>query len=1008
MKKRKTPSICTTVPVASVEASSEPNSAPDPEARFPIVGIGASAGGLAAFGAFFSAMPAETEGGIAFVLVQHLAPDHKSLLCDLVRRFTRMHVFEVEEGMRVQPNCAYIIPPNRDMALLNGCLHLLEPSMPRGLRLPIDFFFRSLADDQHEKAIGIVLSGTGSDGTQGVRAIKGNGGMVMAQNPESTEYDGMPRSAIATGLTDFVLPPAEMPGKLISYVKHAFGKIRYTISPQPPHMADGSIQKVCVLLRDLTGHDFSGYKQNTISRRTERRMALHQIEQMDGYIRYLQQNPAEVSALFRDLLIGVTRFFRDPEAFTALETLVIPRLLAEKPAGAQIRIWTAGCSTGEEAYSIAILLKERMEALKRRFHIQVFASDIDARAMESARAGVFHTSIAADVSSERLIRFFTQDTSGGAYRVAKGLRDMIVFSEQDVIRDPPFSKLDLISCRNLLIYLSAELQKKLIPLFHYALSPGGVLFLGASENVGEFVNLFAAIDHKSKLFQRKDDGSSGHWSIMGKNLPRVTKASVLPAGDSNIHLRELTEQAFMEHFKPVGILVDQDGEILFLQGRTGIYLEPAQGEAGMNILKMAREGLRQELSAALRKASAQKKPVLRPGLRIKTNGEFRYVDLTVRPAVTNPAAPAEPPRFLVVLKETQAPEEVKAAAQDLAEDAGVGVRITDLMRELRAKEESLQALNEVLESANEELSSSNEEMQSVNEELQSTNEEMETSKEEMQSINEELGTVNAELQQKVSELSRANNDLSNLMASTGVAIIFVDLQQNIQRFTPSITPVINLISADIGRPVGHIVSNLVGYDCLTADVQAVLNSLTPKEVEVQSRSGAWYLLRILPYRTLENLIQGAVIAFTEITEMKKAQAALKESDAQRRLAVVVRDAHAAITVQDLAGRILAWNPGAVRMYGWSEAEALTMNIRDMQPESQRAEELALTIRLSRAKTVESCPSQRITKDGRIVDVLLTATALVNPGGEVYALATTEWEAGSINRCAPDHEQEGKP
>lgn len=1007
MKKRKTPLICPEVPVASVEASSEPNSAPDPEARFPIVGIGASAGGLAAFGAFFSAMPAETESGIAFVIVQHLAPDHKSLLCDLVRRFTRMRVFEVEEGMRVRPNCVYIIPPNRDLALLNGCLHLLEPRSPRGLRLPIDFFFRSLADDQHEKAIGIVLSGTGSDGTQGVRAIKGEGGMVMVQNLESTEYDGMPRSAIATGLTDFVLPPAEMPGKLISYVEHAFGKIRYTISPQPPPKADGSIQKICVLLRDLTGHDFSGYKQNTIFRRTERRMALHQIEQMDGYIRYLQQNPAEVSALFRDLLIGVTRFFRDPEAFAALETLVIPRLLADKSAGAQIRIWTVGCSTGEEAYSIAILLKERMEALKRRFQIQVFASDIDARAMESARAGVYHASIAADVSSERLIRFFTQDTSGGAYRVAKNLRDMIVFSEQDVIRDPPFSKIDLISCRNLLIYLSAELQKKLIPLFHYALSPGGVLFLGASENVGEFLNLFAAIDHKSKLFQRKDDGFSGHWPIMGKNLPRVTKASFLPAGDSKVRLREQTEQALLEHFKPVGVLVDQDGEILFLQGRTGLYLEPAQGEAGMNILKMAREGLRQELSAALRKASAQKKPVLRPGLRIKSNGEFRYVDLTVRPAVANPAAPAEPPRFLVVLKETQASEQ-KAAAQDSVEDARVGVRIKDLRRELRAKEESLQALNEVLESANKELSSSNEEMQSVNEELQSTNEEMETSKEEMQSINEELGTVNAELQQKVTELSRANNDLNNLMASTGVGIIFVDLQQNIQRFTPSITQVINLISADIGRPVSHIVSNLVSYDCLIADVQAVLNSLTPKEVEVQARSGAWYLLRILPYRTLENLIQGAVIAFTEITEMKKAQAVLKESDAQRRLAVVVSDAHAAITVQDLAGRILAWNPGAVRMYGWSEAEAVTMNIRDMQPENRRAEELALIIRLSRAKTVESYPSQRITKAGGIVDVFLTATALVNPGGEVYALATTEWEAGSKNGCSPDQEQEGKP
>jgi two-component system CheB/CheR fusion protein len=1011
MKKRKIPSIPTATPVAPVEIPSKPNPAAGPEDRFPIVGIGASAGGLGAFEAFFSAMPADTKSGMAFVLVQHLAPDHKSILCELVRRFTRMQVFEVEEGMTVRPHCAYIIPPNRDMALLNGTLHLLEPSSPRGLRLPIDFFFRSLAEDQHERAIGIVLSGSGSDGTQGVRAIKGEGGMVMAQNPESTEHAGMPSSAIATGLVDFVLPPAEMPARLISYVVHAFGKIPRPISSPVPLLADDSMQKIFVLLRGLTGHDFSGYKQNTISRRIDRRMAVHQIERRDEYIRFLQQNSAEVEALFRDFLIGVTSFFRDPEAFAALEAQAIPRLLADKSADAGIRVWAAGCSTGEEAYSIAILLRERMEELKRSFRIQVFATDIDRRAIKLARVGDYPASITADVPPKRLARFFTSEPTGGAYRINKVIRDMLIFSEQDVIRDPPFSKLDMIVCRNLLIYLNAELQKKLISLFHYALNPDGVLFLGTSETVGEFVNLFAAIDHKAKLYRRKEDGSRALRPVKGIKLPPVTEDSVPPKpfenprGDSKVQLRELTERALLEHHAPVGALVDKHGEILFLQGRTGLYLEPAPGEAGMNILKMARQGLRQELTNVLRKASAQKGPIRRRRLRIKTNGEFSYVDLTVWPVAANSDEPA---RFLVVLEETPVSDEARVAVLDSVEGADVDERVAALKQELRAKEESLQAMNEVLESANEELCTSNEEMQSINEELQSSNEELETSKEELQSINEELATVNAELQQKVTDLSRVNNDISNLMVSTGMGIIFLDVQQNIRRFTPAVTQVINLIPTDLGRPMGHIVSNLKGYDHLAADVQAVLDSLTPREVEVQTHTGAWYLLRIRPYRSLENVIDGAVITFTEITEMKKAQAVLQESEVHRRLALAVRDAHAAITVQDLAGRILAWNPGAVRIYGWSEAEALTMNIRDMQPEYRREEERSTARHLSQTKIPESYRSQRITKDGGILEVLLISTALVDQAGEVYAISTTAWEIGAKNGQFPDHEQKGAP
>ena len=535
---------------------------------------------------------------MAFVLVQHLAPDHKSILTELIQRYTRMQVFEVEDGMAVQPNCAYIIPPNRDMAFLNGALQLLEPGMPRGQRLPIDFFFRSLAQDQRERAICVVLSGTGSDGTQGVRAIKGEGGMVMAQSPESTEYDGMPRSAIATGLVDYELSPAEMPAQLMAYVSHAFDNPHRTL-PSPSSNAEAAMKKVFILLRAQTGHDFSQFKPSTMGRRIERRMAVHQIEEIEGYVKYLQQSPDEVEALFRDLLIGVTNFFRDPEAFQALEKEVIPQLFAGKPAGAIVRVWVPGCSTGEEAYSIAVLMQERLDALKQGHKVQVFATDIDSQAIAAGRAGLYPASIAADISQERLERFFAAEAGGAdgspsAYRIQKGVRDLLVFSEQDVIKDPPFSKLDLISCRNLLIYMGGELQKKLIPLFHYALNPGGFLFLGTSESVGEYGDLFATLDRKSKLYQRKEVFPGAQRPAMARFLfpisgreEAVPRAGEKKGAPGKLPLRELTEQALLQQVAPAAALVNGHGDILYLHGRTGMYLEPAPGEAGVNnILKM--------------------------------------------------------------------------------------------------------------------------------------------------------------------------------------------------------------------------------------------------------------------------------------------------------------------------------------------------------------------------------------------------------------------------------------
>ncbi len=978
---------------------------------FPIVGIGASAGGLAAFEEFFSGMPADTDPGMAFVLVQHLAPDHKSILTELIRRYTRMQVFEVEDGMVVMPNCAYIIPPNRDMAFLNGALHLMEPSAPRGQRMPINFFFRSLALDQHERAICIVLSGTGSDGTLGLRAIKGEGGMAMAQEPGTTEYDGMPRSAIATGLVDFELPPSEMAARLIAYVNRAY--INPPAAASVPG-ADNALKKIFILLRAQTGHDFSLYKLSTIRRRIERRRAVNQIENINDYVRFLQKTPEEVEALFNDFLIGVTSFFRDPDEFKVLEDQVIPMLFINRSADSVIRVWTPGCSTGEEAYSIAILLAERQEAMKKIFKVQVFATDIDARAIAAARAGIYPASIADDISRERLARFFTTEPDGSTYRIIKGIRDMLVFSEQNVIRDAPFSKLSLISCRNLLIYLGSNLQKKLIPLFHYALNPGGFLFLGTSESIGEFDDLFAAIERKQKLYRRRDEINKYQHLSISRLIPPLTAIDVaLPrtAGKKTFigkqPLKELTEQALLMQAVPAAALVNSHGDILYLHGRTGSFLEPAPGEAGAsNILKMAREGLRRELATALHKAVTGREAILSPGLRVKTNGDFTLVNLTVKPVDTVPAGIHEASLYLVILEEATLQsvlpnklpgpgEGEKGADKDGipgTESSGAletDGRIAALTRELKAKEEYLQSANEELETSNEELKSSNEEMQSVNEELQSTNEELETSKEELQSINEELATVNAELQSKVVDLSRANNDMNNLLAGTGIGTVFVDHELRILRFTPAVTQIINLIISDIGRPLAHILSNLVGYDRLMKDAREVLDTLIPRDAEVQIAEGSWYMLHIHPYRTLDNVIEGAVITFVDITGKKKTEEALRKANDLLRLAVVVRDAHDAITVRDLNGRIIAWNPGAVRMFGWSEAEALEMNARDFIPVVLRDEALDRVYQLSRAEILEPYQTQRIARDGSIVEVSVISTALVNEAGEMYAIATTE-------------------
>jgi len=845
------------------------NPCADREPPFPIVGIGASAGGLGAFEAFFSGLPADQAPGMAFVLIQHLAPDHESLLSELVRRFTRMPVYEAAEGMVVARDSVYVIPPNCDLAIIGGSLHLLEPSAPRGQRLPIDFFLRSLALDQGERAICIILSGTGGDGAQGLRAVKGGGGLVLAQAPESTEFDGMPRSALATGLVDFELPPEQLAERLLACVQTASFAARLR-SPRP-RMAEEFVRKVAFLLHARTGHDFSQYKPNTLQRRIERRMAVHRAGSVQDYLGILQATPEELDALFRDLLIGVTGFFRDPEIFRVLEEEVVPRLFEGRADGAPVRVWCAGCSTGEEAYSLAILLHEHMERLQRPFTVQVFATDIDAHAISLARGGVFSPSASAGLSEDRLSRYFTLEPDGSGYRAAKAIRDLLVFSVQDLIKDPPFSRIDLLSCRNLLIYMGAGLQKKVIPLFHYALNPGGFLFQGSSETVGDFGHLFAPIDRKSRIFRRREEARGG---LPDPVIPPPAGVTARPAAPPlraphKPSLREITEQALLDQVAPVCALVDAQGGILYLRGRSGQFLEPMAGVTGTgNILKMARDGLRRELATALHNAARNRHPRAFTGLRVGSGSGALRVDLAVSPVRRKSP---DPELYLVILEQAK-------ASRVQEPQAGSSLEADALRLELRAKEEVLRASNEELETANEDLKSSIEELQSLNEEVQSANEELETSKEELQSVNEELTTVNTELQAKVLESSRAVNDMNNLLAGTGIGTIFVDSDLRILRFTPAATSIINLIPTDVGRPVGHVVTNLVGYDTLPADTQAVLDTLVPLALEVRTREGRWFSMRIQLYRTLENVIEGAVLTFVDITGFKGAHTSPVEAD----------------------------------------------------------------------------------------------------------------------------------
>jgi two-component system CheB/CheR fusion protein len=827
------------------------------EHPFPIVGIGASAGGLKALEAFFGNVPSAS--GIAYVVIQHRVPHGESLLPGLIGRTTSMPVTTVKDDTLIEPDHVYVLALEHELALIDGRLYLVEPTEPRYERLPIDYFFRSLAEDWDGSAIGVILSGTGTDGTLGVKAIKGEGGMAMAQALETAEHGGMPSSAIDTGLVDFILPPNEMPAALMDYIHHD----HFPGSPAPSAAptVEQQLEKIYTVIQARTGHDFSQYKENTVLRRVQRRMVVNQIEDIEDYVDHLKKERGEADRLFRELLIGVTRFFRDPEAFEALEHEVIPRLFNGDPAPHPIRVWVPGCSTGEEAYSIAILLAEEMQRREEKAVVQIFATDIDRDAIESARAGHFPANIVQDVSPERLKRFFIKD--GDRYQIRQTIRDMLIFAVQSVVKDPPFSRLDLISCRNLLIYLASDLQKRVLPLFHYALRSGGYLFLGTSETLAGLEDYFEPLSRKWKIFKH-----NGKRSGQESRLPMVTFPAIhsRPGGPAQAlsekpnSMADLAHELLLAKLTPPCVIVTPDGEVLYFHRRTGKYLEPPSGEANLTLVGMARPGLELPLLTAIRKAQAEDREIVYTNVAVQTDCGEELINLTVRPL-------KEPPKMnglLLVVFEDAGLLEQAERKDAVAEASNVQTeRIENLERELQATREYLQTTTEELETSNEELKSTNEELQSANEELQSTNEELETAKEELQSVNEELVTVNNELEAKIDQLTHANNDMQNLLSSIQTAVIFLDSNLRIKRFNAAATGIVNLIESDIGRPLRHLVSNLEVGD-LAGDAREVLATLSTKEKLVAIEDGERYVMRIQPYRTTSDVIDGVIITFVEL------------------------------------------------------------------------------------------------------------------------------------------------
>ncbi len=853
---------------------------PGSGASFTVVGVGASAGGLEAFTQLLKALPADT--GMAFVLVQHLAPSHPSALAEILSRATKMPVLEVRDEPTVEPNHVYVIPPDRSIIIVGRVLQLL-PREGRGAHHPIDQFFRALATEQRHRAIGVVLSGTATDGTTGLQEIKAEGGITFAQDA-TAQHEGMPHSAIASGCVDFVLPPDGIAREIVRIAHHPYVVPEAEVG-ETSNKPD--LDQIVQILRHGTGVDFTGYKFNTLYRRITRRMVFRKLDSLTEYVQYLRQTPAEIEALYADILIGVTSFFRDKESFEALKTQVFPRLIKDRSKHEPVRLWTLGCSTGQEAYSLAMAFTEVAEAAGSSVPIQLFASDLNAEGIEKARAGVYPKDIDQDVSAERLRRFFTE--VDGSYRIAKSIRDACVFSRHNVLADPPFSRIDLISCRNLLIYLEPVLQKKIMPMLHYALKPAGCLWLGGSETIGTYRDLFDANDAKHKIYSKKPGSGPGHghFPLQPGGVPRslFVPGAARPSDGADLH-RE-ADRVLSAKFAPPGVLVSGDLEILQYRGDTGAYLAPAPGKASLNLLKMLREGLLVAVRAAVLRAGKEQASVREEGLQVRSNGGYHEVAIEVIPIKGQGANDGG---FLILFEGPKSTHGV-ATATRAPEPFGADMDTTRLAQELAATREYLQSVIEQQEAANEELQSANEEVQSANEELQSTNEELETSKEEIQSSNEELATVNDELNNRNQESHRLNDDLVNLLGSVQMPIVMLGPDLRVRRFTPAAEKLLNMVPADVGRPLADLKLNLDNLPDLEPLLAEVLDTVSVKDREVRDKDGRWYSLRLRPYKTLDNRIDGVVAVLVDVDALKRAHAYTESIVATVREPLLVLDAN---------------------------------------------------------------------------------------------------------------------
>lgn len=863
----------------SAASQTEQTAEPEPESgiseredRVPVIGIGASAGGLEALSHLFEGMPADT--GAAFVVVQHLAPTKESAMPELLGRHTRMPVFQVSDDMEIQPNTVYVIPPEKNMSVRNGRLQLLDVARSSTIRHPIDFFFKSLAVDLGRSAICIVLSGTGTDGTGGAQVIKAELGLVIAQDPHEAKYDGMPRGVIDAGLADHILPVAEIPEQAVKYLEHV---PQVTIVHDGPVELEGLLPKIVTLIRESTGNDFSAYKESTLLRRIARRMAIHHISDAAQYVRFLQEDTKECTTLFKELLINVTSFFRDKESFEALKS-VLKGTLEHKPRQEEIRAWVIGCSTGEEAYSMAIIVREILDELGKDNKVQIFATDLDNDAVDIARRGIYRKNIADDITPERLERFFTP--LDDAYLVNANIREMLIFANHNLTKEPPFLRVDLVSVRNLLIYLKGDLQKRLMPLFHYSLREDGILFLSPSETIGEFTSLFVEVERKWRIYQSKPAHGAGTGIPPFLQLPPVRGAK--PDESQEPESKTVFQAAdgiVLSDYAPPYVVVDGADNVIYFRGGASKFLQLPDGKATMNVFELARRGLASHVDLALRSARRQKTEAHRENITLADSPDEPAFDILVRPvAVQDQAAEC----FMVIFRESSRKE---IPAVETAENTDGKPRkrgkssekdrhISELEYELKRSRENLQASMEEMETSNEELKSANEELLSSNEELQSTNEELETSREELRSLNEELGGLNAENQERIEQLHRARDEMRNLLDTIDVATIFLDLDMNIRSSTPALNRLFRIRKSDVGRPLSEISTSLE-HDTLSEDIRSVLHSLVKVEKEVRTKDNQWYFMRIVPYRSRENEVRGILITFIDIDERRILEAALR-------------------------------------------------------------------------------------------------------------------------------------